>query len=180
MLTTKRKKKKKGNFPSFFCICCITTQARNNGLLKRRTDQLSKGPKPGLSDKEPGNIFFHSSNVITSYKHCGKKKKHKEHWEKHTPIHCHQVELTRRCLCFLLPLLNSVVEESLDKRQEKNQDIYCNLNAFVYPGQNWKFDCLCCCSQMQHKQVQELVKFNFHIFLSSKANRQHIADSRTS
>lgn len=71
----KEEEKKKVIFLAFFCICCITTQARNNGLLKRRTDQISKGPKPGLSDKEPGNIFFHSSNVITSYKHCGKKKK---------------------------------------------------------------------------------------------------------
>lgn len=30
-------------------------QARNTGLLKERTDHISKGFKPGLSDKEPGN-----------------------------------------------------------------------------------------------------------------------------
>lgn len=114
------KEEKKKSFSQLFCICCITTQARNNGLLKWRTDQISKGLKPGLSDKEPGNTFS-TLPILSPVINIVVKRRNTKSTGKSTCIFSRQAELTRECLCFLLPLLNSLLEESLDKRQDKNR-----------------------------------------------------------
>jgi len=66
-------------------------------------------------------------------------------------------------MCFVLPVPNSVLEELLDKSQEKKTGVSLQHECFVVPRLKLEVR-LCCCSQMQHKQVQEWVEFNFHFF----------------
>lgn len=89
-----------------------------------------KGLKPGLLDKEPGNTF--PPPLPMQVTKTVLKEKYKKHWKKHKHIHCHQAELTRGCLHFWLPLLGSVLEESL-VRGKKKQESYCKITTLLLP-----------------------------------------------
>lgn len=135
-----------------------------------------KGLKPGFPDKEPRNTFPPSSNIITGYKHCDKRETQKA-LEKHKHIHRHQAELTRGCLWFWLPLLlSSILQESL-VRGKKKQESYCKITALLYPKlEVWLLVLL---FMKAARKSSSAGKMQFYIFLSPKANRQQITDSRT-
>lgn len=150
-----------GDFPRFFEFVALQHSHEIMGFSNGEQIKSQRDSRHGSWTKNLGTLslffrYYHQLQPLV------KRRNIKKHWEKHMHVHCHQVK-PKGCLCFVLQLLNSVLEEITRQEAGKNSSFTAT----------W----ILCCTQVKREvwlfmllftnaaQVQEWVKFHFHLCL---------------